>query len=90
MKQNEDIRGFDLKVEHFNTQLINLINSSNLPVSVIYYILKDTTDELNRLYKQTAEEQYQEFCEAAKQISEEEKQSSSEEIQGGKEDNDIK
>lgn len=81
MEEEKDTRGFDLKTEHFKTQLINIINGANLPPAMIFYILKDTLAEVKDLYDNTVSQQYQLFCEEAtkenKQKEEEEKDSSS-------------
>lgn len=66
MEENKDLRGIDLRADHFKTQLNNLINNSNLVPSLILYILKDTTREIGQLYNQAVSYQYQQFCEAAK------------------------
>mgnify|MGYP007087791384 CR=1 FL=1 len=50
MEEEKDTRGFDLKTEHFKTQLINIINGANLPPAMIFYILKDTLAEVKDLY----------------------------------------
>lgn len=64
--ENKDLRGFDLRADNFKTQLNNLINESNLIPSMVLYILKDTTREIEQLYNQAVSYQYQQFCEAAK------------------------
>lgn len=64
--ENKDLRGFDLRADNFKTQLNNLINESNLIPSIVLYILKDTTREIEQLYNQAVSYQYQQFCEAAK------------------------
>lgn len=64
--ENKDLRGFDLRADNFKIQLNNLINESNLIPSMVLYILKDTTREIEQLYNQAVSYQYQQFCEAAK------------------------
>ena len=66
MEENKDLRGLDLRADNFKTQLNLLINDSNLIPSLILYILKDTTKEIEQLYNQAVSYQYQQFCEAAK------------------------
>lgn len=39
--------------KQFNDQLVNLINSSQLSIDVVYYIMKSATAELQMLYEQT-------------------------------------
>ena len=70
----KDIRGFDLRVDNFKTQIANVINNANLPSSIIFFVLKDILSEVNNLYIKSAQQQYQKFCEDAQQ--EEEKSSS--------------
>lgn len=67
----KDIRGIDLKADNFKTQLISLINDSNLPSSLVMYILKDMLNEVSVLYTQSAANQYEEFCKAAAQENDE-------------------
>lgn len=66
MEESKDLRGLDLRADNFKTQLNNLINESNLIPSMVLYILKDTTKEIEQLYNQAVSYQYQQFCEAAK------------------------
>ena len=40
----------NIKIEQFNSNLKNLINSSQLPVGVVYYLLKYYTKELETTY----------------------------------------
>lgn len=63
----KDIRGIDLKADNFKTQLINIINNSNLPPSLIMYILKDTYEEVVDLYNKTVSQQYNQMCEMVKE-----------------------
>lgn len=63
----EDTRGIDLKADNFKTQLTLVINKSNLPPSLVLYILKDIYYEVNDLYKQSVSKQYQDFCETEKE-----------------------
>lgn len=46
-KKNKTI---NLICEEFNQNLKILINNSNLPISVVYYIMKMTTEELEKTY----------------------------------------
>ena len=48
MEENKDLRGLDLRADNFKTQLNLLINDSNLIPSLILYILKDTTKEIEQ------------------------------------------
>lgn len=70
MKEEKDLRGFDLKVDNFQTQLTGLINECNLPVSVVLYILKDCYIQVNELYDNTVRQQYQDFCAEAEKEEE--------------------
>lgn len=42
-----------LNTENFKDEIIKLIKNSNLPVSLIYYIIKDLERELEDVYKQS-------------------------------------
>ena len=79
-QQNDDTRGFDLKVDNFRTQLINLINSCSLPISTVMYIMKDIYYDVSNEYNRVVGQQYELFCQEAKkghQQKEEEENSSS-------------
>lgn len=67
----KEIRGLDLRADNFRTQLMVVINESNLPISLIMYIMKDMLNEITDLYIQTAAKQYEEFCIAAQKEQEE-------------------
>lgn len=67
-------KGFNLRIDVFKQQLLQVISDSNLPVSIVAYILKDIHNEINELYKQAVMNEYEEIA-AAKQ--EQEEQSSS-------------
>lgn len=76
----KDIRGFDLKVEHLRIQLANIINNSNLPSSVVFFVLKDVMTEVELLYHNASNKQYEDFCNQANENEQEvkkEEQSSS-------------
>lgn len=72
-EENKDIRGFDLQVDNFKQQLISLINQSNMPSVIIYYVLKDLLLESENLYNNTVSKQYTDFCEKTKQEIKKEK-----------------
>lgn len=69
MEKNNEM-GFDLRVDNFRTQLINIINNANLPPSIIFFVLKDTLIEVNNLYTSNAQQQYKQFCEKTEEESE--------------------
>ena len=51
----------NLKIELFKTQLNEVISKSNLPIGIVYLILKDTLNELTILYNQQVNQEYQEY-----------------------------
>lgn len=55
------------KIEFTKEQLINVINNSELPIGVIYYLLKDISDEViveyNRAIAQEKQQQIQQMQE---------------------------
>ena len=73
----KDTRGFDLRVENFRTQLIQSLNNSNLPISIILYILKELCNEASLEYDRIVNQQYKEFCEEAKKELQTEEENSS-------------
>lgn len=44
---------FNTKLENLKKDLITLINNSEMPVGVVYYLLKDISSEVESSYKQT-------------------------------------
>ena len=85
----QDTRGFDLKVDNFQTQLSSVINESNLPISTIYYILKDYCAQAQILFNQQSAQQYKIFCdEANKEREEQLKKQQVEEEQNSSSSND--
>ena len=44
--------GFNIRINDLKSNLINTINKSELPVGVIYYLLKDLLGEIADSYKQ--------------------------------------
>lgn len=73
----KEIRGINLQIDNFKTEMVNLINESNLPIAVVYYVLKDVFLEVESLYNNTAAAEYQDFCDKA--IKEEQEKNKSEE-----------
>lgn len=47
----------NLKIENFKNSLINLLNTSNLPIGIVVYIMKDVYNLLIDQYKQILEEE---------------------------------
>lgn len=62
MDKEEDLRKENLKIDNFKSMLTRDINMSNLSVGMIYYILKDTLNEVGNLFSQQANLEYKEFC----------------------------
>lgn len=73
----KEIRGINLQIDNFKTEMVNFINESNLPIAVVYYVLKDVLLEVERVYNQAASAEYQDFCEQA--IKEKQEKNKSEE-----------
>lgn len=61
---------FNLKIDVFRQQLLQIISNSNLPVSVIVYIIKDIYNEINDLYRQAVMNEYEESIAAQKEQEE--------------------
>lgn len=62
----------NLKIELFKTQLNDVISNSNLPVGIVYLILKDTLNELAILYNQQVNQEYQEYQQSLEKNKEKE------------------
>lgn len=61
-ENNKDSRGYNLKADNFRQNVCNVINSSGLMISDVYYILKDIVQEVTGLYNQQVELEYKQFC----------------------------
>lgn len=80
MNEEEDIRGSNLRVDNLRVGLANIINNCNLPIGVVYFILKDVLTEVYSLYSNEASREYKVFCEQSKEkIAEAEKKDGLEE-----------
>lgn len=44
----EEEKSFDLLCYDFTNEIISIINNSNLPVSVVYYLLKDIFEQVGK------------------------------------------
>ena len=42
----------NLKIKTFDNQIVQMINASELPVSILYYMFSNYTKELNLLFEQ--------------------------------------
>lgn len=62
MNETEDLRKDNLRIDNFKTALVREIAASHLSVGIIYYVLKDTLNEIENLYTQQANQEYKEFC----------------------------
>lgn len=62
----------NLKIELFKTQLNDVVSNSNLPVGIVYLILKDTLNELSILYNQQVNQEYQEYQQSLEKNKEKE------------------
>lgn len=71
---NKDNRGYNLKADNFRQNVCNVINSSGLMISDVYYILKDILQEVTGLYNQQVDIEYKQFCDEENKKLEEQKQ----------------
>lgn len=76
MEEKEEIfvKGLDLQVDMYKNNLVNLINNSNLPLSITYFLLKDILVEVENLYTQNVQKQYQEYLQSLKDSHKEEEE----------------
>lgn len=62
---------FNLKVEELKENIINIINNSGLPISVIYYVYKNILKDIEMEYFRVLQEQQQHQKKGQKQEKEE-------------------
>lgn len=63
MEDNQQQQYKNLKARSFETQLLNLINSSELDCATGYYILRDVVRQIEVIYNESADKEYAQFCE---------------------------
>lgn len=56
-------KSINMKTEEFRSALFNIINQSNLPVSIVYYVFKDVGQELENIYYGTLNSEAEEIQE---------------------------
>lgn len=49
------MENFNGLIELFRLRIVDTINNSNLPVGVVYYILKNITKEVEELYQKSSQ-----------------------------------
>lgn len=49
----------DATIKYFHQQLINLINNCGLQAGTAYFVVKDVLNELEKIYNQNVQEDYQ-------------------------------
>lgn len=59
----------NFKIYQFENNLKQYIINSELPPGILYFILKQTTDEIYNLYVQSAEREYQQQQQITKDIN---------------------
>lgn len=47
------MNNINIDIQNFHNELINLVNTSNLPVMVAYYIYKDVFNELTKIAEES-------------------------------------
>lgn len=47
------MKNFNLKMVNLKQNIVNMIGNSELPVGVVYYILKDLFDDMANAYQQS-------------------------------------
>lgn len=47
------MENFNLKIINLKQNIVNIIGDSELPVGVVYYILKDLFDDITNAYQQS-------------------------------------
>lgn len=62
MENKEQKEYRNLKASNFETQLLNLINSSGLDYATGYYILRDVARQIEIAYNKTVDNEYEQFC----------------------------
>ena len=65
-------KSINLQIEDVKNQLYEVINKSKLPISFMYYLMKDLMQDLTDVYNQTLTNEYNQYQEEQKKEDEEE------------------
>ena len=69
-KEKGTIISLNMGINTFKDNLINLVSNSQLPVGVIYYILKDVVAEIEKIYNESLAKEQQELLNKMKKEQE--------------------
>ncbi len=53
--------GINTLISVFKKNILNVINNSNLPISVVYYVTKDIFRDVEQIYNETLKKELEEF-----------------------------
>ena len=60
--EDKDLRKENLRIDNLRNMITRDINMANLPIGTVYYILKDTLNDIGNLFTEQANKEYKEFC----------------------------
>ena len=72
MENKEYIIGTNLQIKNFESQLRQLVGNSDLPIGIVYYILNNLKADIEALYNQQINYEYNQFKEQQEKETKEE------------------
>ena len=70
----------NIQTKHFQQNLVQTIQSSQLPIGVVYYILKNQLHEIENLYNTTVDKIQEQYYEKQKQEQQKQKEQKKEDF----------
>lgn len=64
--------GINTLISIFKKNIANVISNSQLPISVLYYVIKDIYRDIEQIYNETLEKELKEVQEEKENIKEDE------------------
>lgn len=57
MEEQENVLGIDLCIYNLRQDIINIINTANLPAGIVSFVMRDIIQEVDMLYNQNVQTQ---------------------------------
>lgn len=62
--------GVNTLINVFKKNITNVINNSQLPISILYYVVKDVFRDIEQIYNETLEKELEEFQKEKEDVQE--------------------
>lgn len=68
MEEQENVLGIDLCIYNLRQDIINIINTANLPAGIVSFVMRDIIQEVDMLYNQNVQTQLVDYSMKNNQI----------------------